>query len=275
MAYVSTAIIQNTERLQPRTAMICLDNVGKTFATADGAVTALENIDLTIEQGQFVSIVGPSGCGKSTLLMCVAGLLEASAGSISVANSRVAGPLTKVGIVFQEALLLDWRTVLGNVLFQIEMRGLDPKAYEKRAYELLERVGLAGFERKSPFELSGGMRQRVAICRALIHDPPLLLMDEPFGALDTLTRDQMNVDLLRLCAETKKTALFITHSIAEAVFLSDRVLVMTPRPGRVIADLPIPFTGQRRLSLRTTPQFTEQESKIYSIFRNIGVLRDE
>jgi len=255
--------------------MIRIKNLGKTFTTADGIVIALENIDIAIEEGQFVSIVGPSGCGKSTLLMCVAGLIEASAGSVTVASTRVTGPFTQVGIVFQEALLLDWRTVLGNVLFQIEMRGLDPKAYESRARELLDRVGLGGFERKSPWELSGGMRQRVAICRALIHDPPLLLMDEPFGALDTLTRDQMNVDLLRLCAETGKTALFVTHSIAEAVFLSNRVLVMTPRPGRVIADLPIAFAGARRLSLRTTPQFAEQESRIYSIFRNIGVLRDE
>jgi len=260
---------------QSRTAMIRIENLGKTFTTADGAVTALESVDLAIEQGQFVSIVGPSGCGKSTLLMCLAGLIEPSKGSITVGSTRIAGPFTQVGIVFQEALLLDWRTVLGNVLFQVEMRGLDPKAYESRARELLDRVGLGGFERKSPWELSGGMRQRVAICRALIHDPPLLLMDEPFGALDTLTRDQMNVDLLRLCAETGKTAIFITHSIAEAVFLSDRVLVMTPRPGRVIADLPISFADPRRLSLRTTQPFAEHESQIYSIFRSIGVLRDE
>ena len=255
--------------------MIRIENLGKTFTTADGDVTALESVDLAIEQGQFVSIVGPSGCGKSTLLMCLAGLIEPSKGSITVGSTRIAGPFTQVGIVFQEALLLDWRTVLGNVLFQVEMRGLDPKAYESRARELLDRVGLGGFERKSPWELSGGMRQRVAICRALIHDPPLLLMDEPFGALDTLTRDQMNVDLLRLCAETGKTAIFITHSIAEAVFLSDRVLVMTPRPGRVIADLPISFADPRRLSLRTTQPFAEHESHIYSIFRSIGVLRDE
>ena len=255
--------------------MIRIEKLGKTFTTADGAVTALENIDIAIKEGEFVSIVGPSGCGKSTLLMCIAGLIEASVGSVTVASRRVSGPFTELGIVFQEALLLDWRTVLGNVLFQIQMRGLDPKAYESRARELLERVGLGGFERKNPWELSGGMRQRVAICRALIHDPPLLLMDEPFGALDTLTRDQMNVDLLRLCAQTGKTAIFITHSISEAVFLSDRVLVMTPRPGRIIADLPITFTGTRSLSIRTTPEFAEQEKKIYSIFRSIGVFRDE
>jgi NitT/TauT family transport system ATP-binding protein len=266
----------NGPRHQPRTEMIRIEKLGKTFTTAVGDVTALENIDVAIKKGEFVSIVGPSGCGKSTLLMCVAGLIEASAGSVMVGSRRVSGPFTELGIVFQEPLLLDWRTVLGNVLFQIEMRGLDPKAYESRARELLTRVGLGGFEGKSPWELSGGMRQRVAICRALIHDPPLLLMDEPFGALDTLTREQMNVDLQRLCAQTGKTALFITHSISEAVFLSDRVLVMTPRPGRIIADLPIAFAADiRRLSIRTTPEFAEQEKKIYSIFRSIGVLRDE
>jgi len=267
---------ENGARYQPRTEMIRIENLGKTFTTADGVVTALENIDVTIEEGEFVSIVGPSGCGKSTLLMCIAGLIEASVGSVMVGSQRVSGPFTELGIVFQEALLLDWRSVLGNVLFQIEMRGLDPKAYESRARELLDRVGLGGFEGKKPWELSGGMRQRVAICRALIHDPPLLLMDEPFGALDTLTREQMNVDLQRLCAQTGKTALFITHSISEAVFLSDRVLVMTPRPGRIIADLPIAFAAEtRRLSIRTTVEFAEQEKKIYSIFRSIGVLRDE
>jgi NitT/TauT family transport system ATP-binding protein len=267
---------ENGARHQARSEMIRIEKLGKTFTTADGIVTALENIDIRIEAGEFVSIVGPSGCGKSTLLMCVAGLIAPSAGSVEIGTRPVSGPFTNLGIVFQEALLLDWRTVLGNVLFQIEMRGLDPNAYESRATELLERVGLGGFEGKSPWELSGGMRQRVAICRALIHDPPLLLMDEPFGALDTLTREQMNVDLQRLCAETGKTALFITHSISEAVFMSDRVLVMTPRPGRIIADLPIAFAADvRRLSIRTTPEFAEQEKKIYSIFRSIGVLRDD
>ena len=255
--------------------MIRIENISKTFATADGAVAALENVSLAINKGEFVSIVGPSGCGKSTLLMCVAGLIEASKGSITVGNTLVSGPFTQIGVVFQDALLLDWRTVIDNVLFQVEMRGLNPKAFQARAIELLERVGLAGFERKKPWELSGGMRQRVAICRALIHDPPLLLMDEPFGALDTLTREQMNVDLLRLCSDTGKTALLITHSISEAVFLSDRVIVMTPRPGKVIADLPITFADPRRLGLKTSAQFVEYEKQIYSIFRDIGVLRDE
>lgn len=262
-------------RHRSRTDMIRVEKLSKTFTTADGSIAALDNLNIAISEGEFVSIVGPSGCGKSTLLMCIAGLIQPSHGSVLIAGRGVSGPFTELGIVFQEALLLDWRTVLGNVLFQIEMRGLDPKVYVNRARELLDNVGLGGFERKSPWELSGGMRQRVAICRALIHDPPLLLMDEPFGALDTLTRDQMNVDLLRLCAETGKTAVFITHSISEAVFLSDRVLVMTPRPGRIIADLHICFTDPRRLSLRTSPEFAQYERRIYSIFRDIGVLRDE
>jgi NitT/TauT family transport system ATP-binding protein len=266
---------ENVARHRPRLDMIRIEQLSKSFATADGSVSALDNLDIAIGEGEFVSIVGPSGCGKSTLLMCIAGLIEPSHGSVTVGGRRVSGPFTDLGIVFQEALLLDWRNVLGNVLFQIEMRGLDRTAYVNRAKELLASVGLGGFERKSPWELSGGMRQRVAICRALIHDPPLLLMDEPFGALDTLTRDQMNIDLLRLCAETGKTAVFITHSISEAVFLSDRVLVMTPRPGRIIADLPIAFPAPRRLSLRTTPEFAEQERRIYAIFRDLGVLRDE
>ena len=270
-----TGVTDSGMSQQARADAIRIETLGKTFTTADGAVAALENLDLTIREGEFVSIVGPSGCGKSTLLMCVAGLIAASQGSITVNGRHVSGPVTDLGIVFQEPLLLDWRNVLANVLFQIEMRRLDPKAYESRARDLLVRVGLGGFESKNPWELSGGMRQRVAICRALIHDPPLLLMDEPFGALDTLTRDQMNIDLRRLCAETGKTALFITHSITEAVFLSDRVVVMAARPGRIIADLPVGFAGPRRLSLRTTPEFAELERQIYAIFRGIGVLRDE
>jgi NitT/TauT family transport system ATP-binding protein len=266
---------ESVVRHRPRLDMIRIEQLGKSFTTADGSVSALDTLNITIREGEFVSIVGPSGCGKSTLLMCIAGLIAPSHGSVAIAGRRVSGPFTDLGIVFQESLLLDWRDVLGNVLFQIEMRGLDPRAYVNRAKELLASVGLGGFERKSPWELSGGMRQRVAICRALIHDPPLLLMDEPFGALDTLTSDQMNIDLLRLCTETGKTAVFITHSISEAVFLSDRVLVMTPRPGQVVADLPIAFTGPRRLSLRTTPEFAEYERHVYAIFRDLGVLRDE
>lgn len=252
--------------------MIEIKNVTKSFVTKDGPVTALGNVQLHISRGDFVSIVGPSGCGKSTLMMCVAGLVPPTEGMIEIGQRPVTAPFTDVGIVFQEALLLDWRDVLDNVLFQVEMRGLPAVEYRQRARELLRQVGLAGFENKYPWELSGGMRQRVALCRALVHDPPLLLMDEPFGALDTLTRDQMNVDLLRLCEGGNKTVLFITHSITEAVFLSDRVVVMSPRPGRVVHDMRITFAAPRTLDIRSTPAFVEHEKQAYDIFRRLGVL---
>jgi NitT/TauT family transport system ATP-binding protein len=171
--------------------------------------------------------------------------------------------------------LLDWRSVIDNVLFQIEMRGLPKAEYIDRAMILLERVGLAGFEQKYPWELSGGMRQRVALCRALVHNPPLLLMDEPFGALDTLTRDQMNIDLMRLCEGGGKTVLFITHSISEAIFLSNRVVVMSQRPGRVVEDMTIAFDQDRTLDIRSTERFVEYEKQVYDIFRRLGVLSDK
>ena len=222
--------------------LIDIDGVGKTFTGQDGEqIIALEGTDLKIGRGEFVSIVGPSGCGKSTLLSLVAGLLETTIGEVRISGSRVDGPYTDLGFAFQSDLLLDWRTVLRNVLLQCDMRGIDNKTHEPRARELLRSVGLEGFEDKRPFELSGGMRQRVALCRALLLDPPMLMMDEPFGALDALTREQMQVDLLAMWQETKKTVLFVTHSISEAVFLSDRIIVMTPRPGKVreIIDIDI------------------------------------
>ena len=191
---------------------------------------------LTASRGEFVSILGPSGCGKSTLLMIAAGLLSASDGSVIVDGRPVTKPRTDLGIVFQSPVLLEWRTALGNIMLQAEARKLDRREAEERARELLASVGLAGFADKYPHELSGGMRQRVSICRALIHNPPQLLMDEPFGALDALTRDQLVIDVQRIWNERRITALFITHSVAEAVFLSDRVIVMTPRPGRIDQD---------------------------------------
>src|SRR5262245_54396279 len=190
--------------------------------------------------GEFVSVVGPSGCGKSTLLLMVAGLIRITSGTITIGDIQVTKPYTDLGIVFQEPVLLDWRKVLGNVLIQAEIRkGMDKKRLRARAQELLDLVGLNGFEDRYPFELSGGMRQRVSICRALLHDPPLLLMDEPFGALDALTRDQLNLDLQSIWLGSEKTVMFVTHSISEAVFLSDRVAVFSPRPGRVVEMLDI------------------------------------
>ena len=189
-----------------------------------------------IGAGEFVSIVGPSGCGKSTLLMLISGLIPATTGTIEVGGAAVKGAVGNVAIVFQRDVLLDWRTVLANVLLPVEIKKLDPVSHRRKARELLRSVGLEEFEDKYPGELSGGMRQRVAICRALVQDPGLLLMDEPFGALDALTREQMNLDLQRMWLRDRNTVLFITHSIEEAVLLSDRVVVMSSRPGR-IADI--------------------------------------
>src|SRR4029077_7007510 len=194
---------------------------------------ALDRIDLTVPRGEFVAIVGPSGCGKSTLLRIIAGLLRHTSGSVLLDGREVTGAQTDLGIVFQSPVLLEWRNILGNVMLQLELRGLDPKDYAARAHELLGKVGLSEFHDRRPRELSGGMRQRAAIVRALIHDPPLLLMDEPFGALDALTREQMRIDLEELWMQTGKTVLFITHSIDEAGLLADRVIEMSPRPGRI------------------------------------------
>ena len=230
---------------------IGLRGVSKRYMTASGdAVDALGEIDLDIAAGEFVAIVGPSGCGKSTLMMLVSGLIPATTGAITVGGVPVKGAVGKAGIVFQRDVLLDWRTVLGNVMLPVEIKKLDRETHLKKARDLLRSVGLAEFEEKYPAELSGGMRQRVAICRALVQDPGLLLMDEPFGALDALTREQMNLDLQRIWLRDRNTVIFITHSIEEAVLLSDRVVVFTSRPGRIAdilkIDLPRPRGAHTR-----------------------------
>ncbi len=233
---------------------------------------ALDRVDLAIRDGEFLAIVGPSGCGKSTLLRLVAGLHLASTGEVRVDGRIVDRPQTNLGIVFQSPVLLDWRTALSNVLVQVELRGLDPRAYKERALRLLAQVGLADFTDRYPHELSGGMRQRVAIARALIHDAPLLLMDEPFGALDALTREQIRLDLEALWLATRKTVLFITHSIDEAVLLADRVVVMSPRPGRIERILDIHLPRPRGLDARRSPEFTQATEAITEIFLARGVL---
>ena len=233
---------------------------------------ALDRVDLAIREGEFLAIVGPSGCGKSTLLRLVAGLHLASTGEVRVAGRIVDRPQTNLGIVFQSPVLLDWRTALSNVLVQVELRGLDPRAYKERAQRLLAQVGLADFADRYPHELSGGMRQRVAIARALIHDAPLLLMDEPFGALDALTREQIRLDLEALWLATRKTVLFITHSIDEAVLLADRVVVMSPRPGRIERILDVHLPRPRGLEARRSPEFTQAAETITEIFLARGVL---
>jgi len=252
---------------------IVIEAVAKTFRRGNTETHALERIDLTIHDGEFVAIVGPSGCGKSTLMRLIAGLTSTTAGSITLHGTRVVRPQTALGIVFQSPVLLEWRNVLANVLLQLELRGRDPAPHRERALALLATVGLADFVDRYPRELSGGMRQRAAIVRALIHDPPLLLMDEPFGALDALTREQMRVDLEALWLETKKTVVFITHSIDEAVLLADRVVVMSARPGRIERILNIGLARPRGLEARKFSGFAEATDLITSIFLARGILR--
>ena len=232
-----------------------------TYEAASGPVEALAGISLSVGAGEFVSLVGPSGCGKSTLLRIVAGLRPATRGAVRVGGNIVREPIADVGMVFQAPILLKWRSIVQNVLLPAELAGKDVRALRKRAAQLLDMAGLAGFGNKLPRELSGGMQQRAALCRALLLDPPLLLMDEPFGALDAMTRDDMALELLRIWGErdlarqARKTVLFVTHSISEAVFLSDRVVVMSPRPGRVVLDLRIDLPRPRTVELRASEVF--------------------
>jgi NitT/TauT family transport system ATP-binding protein len=250
---------------------IRLENLGKVYDTEDGIVEACAEVDLDIRQSEFVAVVGPSGCGKTTILKMVAGLVPYSSGSIFVGGKKVERPQTDVGIVFQESILLDWRNVLENVMLQVDIRRLERARYEPIARGLLEKTGLNGFETRKPYELSGGMRQRVSICRALVHDPPLLLMDEPFGALDALTREQISMDIQRVWMDKRKTVLHITHSIPEAVLLADRVVVMSPRPGRIVEIIDIDLPRPRRLD-KLPQAFNDYSGRIRDIFKSKGVL---
>lgn len=254
---------------------VAVRNVSKRFGSRKGEIKAVDNVSLTIQPGEFVSIVGPSGCGKSTLLNMIAGLLPTTEGSIEVEGRAVTRPVHELGIVFQQHLLLPWRTILENVLLQIEVRRLTPAAYTDRAMALLTRVGLGDFADRFPDELSGGMNQRASIVRALVHDPDLLLMDEPFGALDAMTRDQMGLDFHHLSREEGKTVLFITHSISEAVFLSNRVVIMSPRPGRIEEIIPIDLGRERHFEIREEPEFSRYTRHIRRVFEGMGVLREE
>ncbi len=259
----------------PAAPHVTISGVSKTFRTRKGEVKALSDIDLTIRRGEFISVLGPSGCGKSTLLMLLSGLVPSSRGSIRVDEKAISGPNSDIGIVFQQDVLLEWRSALQNVLIQAEIRKSDLGSARERAQQLLKMVSLQDFENAYPNELSGGMRQRVSICRALLHRPPLLLMDEPFGALDAMTRDQLQLDLLRLCKDNDMTVFFITHSIQEAIFLSDRVVVMSPRPGRVERIIDIDLPRPRRLAMREDPKFSQYTHEITDIFKGLGVFREE
>jgi NitT/TauT family transport system ATP-binding protein len=254
--------------------LIDVQGVSKTYMTRDGAVEAIRSVSFQVRRGEFVAILGPSGCGKSTLMLITAGLLEPSGGKVFIAGRQVTSPQTDIGIVFQRPVLLDWRNALGNVLIQVELRRLNPKDYEARARHLLKSTGLEGFENKYPFELSGGMQQRVSICRALVHNPPLLMMDEPFGALDALTREQMRIDVERLMIEEQKTVLFVTHSIPEAVQLADRVVVMGPRPSVIERIIEIDLPRPRHRAVQESTRFLDYVREITDIFMVRGVLHD-
>ncbi|MBK3665625.1 ABC transporter ATP-binding protein [Bradyrhizobium diazoefficiens] len=260
--------------IQSTGAAIEISRLSKIYETReDTDVIALEKIDLRFEPGSFVAVVGPSGCGKSTLLSLLAGLTPASTGKIAIDGQAISKPHPKIGVVFQSDLLLYWRTVLDNILLPIEIKKLDLAKYRLHAEDLLAQVGLEGFGNKYPSELSGGMRQRVAICRALIQEPGLLLMDEPFGALDALTREQMIMDLQSMWLRVRNTVLFITHGIDEAVFLADRVLVMSPRPGRIDLDLTIDMPRPRQWSkVHEDKAYFGYVRQIRDIFEAKGVL---
>jgi len=247
--------------------------VTKRFPARGRPFTAIEDVSFSIRGGEFVSLIGPSGCGKSTLMLIVAGLQPTTGGDILVGDRRLTAPLTDVGIVFQDHLLLEFRTALDNILLQPQIRGMAMDAARQRAATLMDKLGIADAADRYPHQLSGGMRQRVSIARSLIHDPSLLLMDEPFGALDAITRTQIRHDLELLWLETRKTVLFITHSVEEAVGLSDRVLVMSPHPGRIVEEIAIDLPRPRPAHLGEYPTFNAYAERIHDAFRRLGVIK--
>ena len=265
MQSVSAATASPENDAEQASALILARGLSKTYVTASGAVTALKNLNFEIYDGEFVSVVGQSGCGKSTLLKVLAGLLPYTTGSVELNGKPLRGPTPQAAVVFQSPVLLPWRTVLDNVLLPIEFRKLPMANYRKSATDLLAMVGLSEFAQRYPFELSGGMQQRTAIVRALVQDPRLLLMDEPFGALDAMTREQMNLELMRIWSKSDKTVIFITHSIAEAIFLSDRVIAMTARPGTIADVITINLPRPRELSVINTDRFGRYAAKLRSL----------
>jgi NitT/TauT family transport system ATP-binding protein len=260
----------------PKEDLIEISDLEKRFATLSReCVTALTGVNLIAAKGEFISIVGPSGCGKTTLLRILAGLEQRTSGRVLIAGRQLAGPRDDVAVVFQAATLLPWNTVLNNVLLPEKLKGRPASETSDRAHELLRLVGLADFARKYPFELSGGMQQRVAICRALIRNPSILLMDEPFGALDAMTRETMNVELMRWCDKEQKTVIFITHSIPEAVLLGDRVVVMSSRPGRISQIFRVDIPRPRDLRTMALPIFGELCDQVRTVFgANVSSVRE-
>jgi NitT/TauT family transport system ATP-binding protein len=251
---------------------LVISDVGLTYTTKSGVIEALQGVSLSVGDGEFISIVGPSGCGKSSLLKLVLGLERATIGDISIAGTRISGPTKSVGCVFQSPVLLPWRTIRDNVLLPVDIMKLDRVKTTQRANNLLKMAGLGGFEELYPFELSGGMQQKVAIVRALVHNPRLLMMDEPFAALDAMTREQMSLELQRLWIENKKTIVFITHSIPEAAFLSDRVVVMSSRPGRIVAVFNNTYPRPRSFSDLSSPELARLMASIRESLNQASVL---
>jgi NitT/TauT family transport system ATP-binding protein len=254
-------------------ALLAIAGLDKIYPSREGGIVALKDVSLTIGAAEFVSLLGPSGCGKSTLLRCVGGLERPTVGTIALDGRTVEAPPDDMGVVFQRDVLLDWLTVIRNILLPARIRRLPLDEWRPKAEHLLELIGLEGFAHRFPWELSGGMRQRVAICRALLLDPSLLLMDEPFGALDAMTRDELNLELQRLWLADAKTVLFVTHSIPEAVFLSDRVVVMSRSPGRLVDTVTVDLPRPRELAVRETPEFSRYVSHIRRVFEGFGMLR--
>jgi NitT/TauT family transport system ATP-binding protein len=247
--------------------------VNKTYRSKDGSdIVALQDINFNVAPGEFVTVVGPSGCGKSTLLRILAGIAEASSGTVLINGKKSRGPSRDIGVVFQSPVLLPWRTVLQNVLVPAEIQQRDRQASFAKGMEYLELVGLSGFEAKYPGELSGGMQQRVGIARALVNSPSLLLMDEPFGALDAMTRETMNLELLKIKQRSNTTVMLVTHSIPEAVFLGDRVVVMSPRPGRITQIIDVNLPKPRPLSMINSDAFGTYVSGIRANLQAAGGL---
>jgi NitT/TauT family transport system ATP-binding protein len=253
--------------------LLKFENVGMCYRTFSGITEALIDINFEVEKGEFVTILGPSGCGKSTFLFIGTGLTKNTSGKATINNEIITKPAKDVGFVFQDHLLLEWRTVLSNIMIQGEFRNINKAECYEKAMALVKLVGLEGFENKYPFELSGGMQQRVSICRALIHDPELLMMDEPFGALDALTREQMRIDLEKIWMKRKNTILFVTHDINEAILLSDKIIVMTQRPGRIKEIIKVDIPRPRSIRVTESSEFIAHRKHITDLFMELGILK--
>ena len=272
---MTTAVLDRRDGRAPETggaSHLAIRNVTKRFGTGAKEVHAFGPVDLMVEAGSFVSLLGPSGCGKSTLLLMIAGLLPPTSGRIEIGGARVEGVRTDVGIMFQDNTLVPWRTVRGNVALQLELRGLDPTRYGQRIDDLLAAVDLTAFADRRPFELSGGMQQRAAFCQAMVHAPPTVLLDEPLGKLDAMTRERVRRDLQDLWMRTRPTVLLVTHSIEEAVQLSSHVCLITPRPGRIHDTIPIDLPWPRDEAVKKSPVFAAHVNAIGDVFRAYGVM---